>query len=571
MKHPALTRVFSIVLCVFCLVMALAGVLGLSSNDRDRQKNLDDLARLQGRLEDYRQLSETLRDGDSYDQVSAALDARQSQHDEDAARHRSELATYTATQGGIAMGVEALDEADILFAQGKAKYEQGRAAFDAAYALFQQAKETMALLWSYYQSAMDQLGAAEGYLASAQSFEAALSGGEELTRGAVVSAYDNAVAAVDQGIALLDTVRELSPQLDAIAAMTPQDITQMAGMMEAGVELPVSAEELTEIKTTYDEVWARVKELIAEIDRQNPQVEQAVVDATGMTFSELRAQTQAQRDALAARDPSEPLPAEQQEALRFAYEENSAVIRAAMIAAGSQMEGVAGTLAELRALLESMQAQIDRMDAAMEKGKAAMDQAGEAIQKGGDELYWNRALIWYQMGQQEEKAEELRQEKEELEAEAKELESLDAEAKARKEQEQRLNSLRLMLLDREEIQDRVDQGMSLPDAGEAYARDYARETERVYQLRRLFNILMLAGAVFAFAALPTAFEALRSRVLFALPVLLCLGCALGVEGICRYLGRGDSYSALAAAGFALILLLVGLPRKKQRPGKHMSA
>ena len=41
MKHPALTRVFAIVLAVLCLVMLLAGLLGLRSASRDRRRALE--------------------------------------------------------------------------------------------------------------------------------------------------------------------------------------------------------------------------------------------------------------------------------------------------------------------------------------------------------------------------------------------------------------------------------------------------------------------------------------------------------------------------------------------------
>jgi len=56
-------------------------------------------------------------------------------------------------------------------------------------------------------------------------------------------------------------------------------------------------------------------------------------------------------------------------------------------------------------------------------------------------------------------------------------------------------------------------------------------------------------------------------------VLLCLGCAIAAEWIFVTMGRGHSYSALAAAGFALLQLLVSAPgaKKKRQGGKHLAA
>ena len=564
MKHPALTRVFAIVLCILCLVMLLAAVLGLSSNDRDRQKKLDDLARLQSRIDDYREVTLALEGTTSYEEVSAALDERSARHEEEAAKHRTELATYTATQGGISEGIEALDEADWQFAQAKQKYEEGRATFAAGYDLFQQAKQIMAQLWQYYDAAATVYYSAQGALGGLQNLDALLSDGGELTRGDVVSAYDQSVAAVDQGLALMDTIQELTPALDAIAAMDPGDLSDLDGLAAAGVEMPVSAGEIQQMKASYDEGWAQVKVLIAVIKDLIPQINGAVEAATGMDLPTLRTAAQAERDALAAEDLTEPLNEEQAAMIRAAYQQNSGAIQSGLSAAGEQLDLAGGYMEQIRSFLEQMQARIDEMESAMEQGRAALDEAGKAIETGGAALYQGRAMIWYQMGQQEEKAEELRQEKETLEAEARELEALNNQAKAQQDLEQRQKSLRLMLLERDPIRERVDAGDGLLKASEEYAASFAAETEREYCFRRIINYLMLTGAVLSFVALPAAFESVRSRFLLIAPVLLCLLCAAAAEGLCRYLGRGDSYSALAAAAFALIQLLVSVPQKKTK-------
>ena len=73
---------------------------------------------------------------------------------------------------------------------------------------------------------------------------------------------------------------------------------------------------------------------------------------------------------------------------------------------------------------------------------------------------------------------------------------------------------------------------------------------------------MILGALAGFIGIPAAFEKTKSRFWLIAPVLLCFGCAVGAEIQCRMLGRGDSYSALAAAVFAAIQLALVIPKEK---------
>ena len=60
MKHPALTRVLAIILAVLSLTMAAAGALGLRQAQKDRRLTAEDMARLRGRIEEYRSVTENL-------------------------------------------------------------------------------------------------------------------------------------------------------------------------------------------------------------------------------------------------------------------------------------------------------------------------------------------------------------------------------------------------------------------------------------------------------------------------------------------------------------------------------
>ena len=129
--------------------------------------------------------------------------------------------------------------------------------------------------------------------------------------------------------------------------------------------------------------------------------------------------------------------------------------------------------------------------------------------------------------------------------------------------EQRETSLRLILLEREGIQQRVDDGMELLPAAKDCAETLQQDSERMTKGRLWVSGLMIFGAVCGFAGIRAAFEKTKKRFWLLAPPILCLGSAIGAEFICRSLGRGDSYSALAVAIFAALLLCVAAPRKKK--------
>ena len=74
----------------------------------------------------------------------------------------------------------------------------------------------------------------------------------------------------------------------------------------------------------------------------------------------------------------------------------------------------------------------------------------------------------------------------------------------------------------------------------------------------------LGGTAKSFEEYKKYFEKNKSRFWLIAPVILCLGCAAAAELLCRMQGRGDSYSALGAAIFALIQLALVIPKKKKK-------
>ena len=121
--------------------------------------------------------------------------------------------------------------------------------------------------------------------------------------------------------------------------------------------------------------------------------------------------------------------------------------------------------------------------AAIEQARAALEEAGRQIAEGEKQLYDARAMIWWQMGQQREKAARLQYEKERLDVEAVQLKDAAAAVEARKELEQSERSLRLMLLKREEVEEKNEGGMDLSEAAVLTASEQENEAVLKEHLR----------------------------------------------------------------------------------------
>ena len=558
MKHPALTRALAVSLVVVCLAMLLAGVFGLRATENERLRRQEEHGRLSARIEDYRAARSALHGQESYEQAKRIQEERQEEHEDVAAQHRMDLATYTATRSGIQQGTAALDEADAQFAAGKQQYLDGLAAFEQkeaefykGYEQFQAGKQQLAEAWEQFDLLSSAILQARAELAGLSAASEILihedTEDPELLRQLALAAYDEAIAAFDRAMGVSDGVRTqrgLSPQqMQAlVAALAQQEGLSPEELLPEGI----SAEQLQ-------------------------QIEQAIVEATGMSPEEIRAALVAGRDQAAELGGEVELTPEQFAAVRELFRENSLLVQLAIGALSSRLEELSASLEPARAQLEATQAEIDKMEALMEQGKAGIEQGRQAIETAGLEikrgeaaLRESREQLWYQMGKLQEQEEELRQEKEQLDRQSEELQELDAQTQSQKEREQRERTLRLTLLERDEIARRVEAGESLLEAAEGSAADFAAETESLYRGRMRVNLLMLAGALCGCLGVPAAFEKTRKRLLLIGPVLLCFGCAAAAEALCLRLGRGSSYSAIAVMLFAFLQLLTLLPGKKPK-------
>lgn len=525
MKHPALTRVFAAALAVMCLVMLLAGGMGLGKAAANKQADDEDMQRLESRINEYTELENTLAGKKTYQQQKATLDRKEDAHAENASEHRRTLAEYTATRGGLIQGAAALDEADAAFAQGKSQFEAGLEEFEAQEAAFNEGYEQ-------YQQGVQQL--------------------EQMKQ--LYAATSVMLESAEQDLARISEMGELMENGDK------------ADILEKGVE------QMDNALTAYDQAAGYVNDLAQQgviTEEQLKQFADAITAAVGMSPEEMRATAQQTRDEMANSDPDDVISDEQFEQLKTQYEQNKDRLEAAAAAAQTQVDNYKTQLASMKENIDTAQAQIDELAPVMEEGKkgielgrAQMDAIKAQMEQGEKALNDGRAAIREEQAKLEDTQAELEQQKLDLEENRANLDRDKQAAEDKLELEQQRNYLRAVLLDRDGISRRSDEGMELSAAASEYLDSQRAENLRSFRGRMAAYALMVLGAVAGFVGIPAAFEKTKKRSMLVLPPVICLGCAAAAEIICIALGRGSSYSAIGVMIFALIQSLLVLPKVK---------
>ena len=558
MKHPALTRVFSIVLVVLCLAMLLVGIAGNHAAETERDKGQAAVELLEQRMEDYHTVTLALEGKISYADASAELDARQTQHNEDASQHKTDLATYTATRSGLNEGMKALDEAEAALSAGREQYEAGlrefevqEAAFWEGYNKFVEGKHQLEAAQAQYQTMANLVSTVYWELDNLKIIDEILTDEETEDREALaastLAAFDGAIVALETSLNLTESLKDQGGISAEQLAMLKTVIAENSDVELGDVELPaITAEQIAAFQN-------------------------AVTEATGLSPEELLTQLRAARESISLGEEETPITEEQFQLMRAVYLENRDLVNSAIAAIEEKVGAFEESLAPMKTQLDTAQAELDKIEptlmagkAAVEQGRAAINEAGQQIADGEQTILDNRANIWWNLGQLDEQEAQLQQEKTELEEDAEALKQMEEDANAQKELEQRQRTLRLQLMDREEVSSRVDRGMELYSAAIAGSDQMMADTEFQFRFRKLACILLIAGAVFGVLGLPAAFEGVRSRFLLIAPVFMCLLCAAAAEAVFVYMGRGHSYSALAVVLFAFLQLLIVIPQKKKR-------
>ena len=128
MKNSALIRVFSIVLAILSVVLIVTGSLGIKKAYEDKSLNERRLKKLVTAADSYEELSAKLKGKDSYSKALTKFEKHEKDYNKSAAEHKTDLAVYTATQGGIR------EAREMIYANRKAAYDQVDGSRDSAIA-----------------------------------------------------------------------------------------------------------------------------------------------------------------------------------------------------------------------------------------------------------------------------------------------------------------------------------------------------------------------------------------------------------------------------------------------------
>lgn len=669
MKHPALTRLFAIVLAILCLIMLLAGTLGVAGASRDRRNSLDDRERLQSRIDDYNTVTMALAGSISYEEANRALEERQEQHEEDAAKHRTDLAIYSATKGGVQSGAEALAQAQSAMSSAWAEYNaaeaefaKGEAAFNEGYRQYIDGRAELEAGMRQYEAlraAFDAFSAIPGSIVDIEVFQLENTqtpeepddadgpseqpddsgGSSELPDNSEqpsnwpdisewpsewptewpsewpdewpselpdVSEWPSELPDILEGLfsqpkysgaleqeteapeeatqepetdrptlALEQSAQKLAastdPIQDVLANLLPQDVEDWMGLLDPDRQGTSSAANREQAVVAYDSLLAAcdglsdfASVLSGQAALSGDMQQQVQAMTTGIVLA--KQGVQAMRNSLA-----EGTGLVTGTELSLAKATHSACKETINSLISQVSEQISPVLEETGPALEAAWAEMEALAPSMEENKAMMEQGRKALddayamlKKGSAQVNAGKAELDKTLEDLLNQAKELLEGKEALEQDSLELKRMAEETQQKKELERRQTSLRLMLLDRDGIKQRVDKGGELVKSSEAYVEQITKDTNRTFWQRLVACVLMILGGLAGIFSIPAAFEKVKRRFLLIAPPVFCLVCAAAAECIFEWMGRGSSYSAIFAGIFAIVLLLVAIPKPKKR-------
>ncbi len=549
MKHPALARVFSIVLAVMSLIMLLNGAVGFGKADAALQESLEKYQRIEEKTDTYEALSLQLKNSVSYEEALAELEALQEQHDDDAAQHRTDLATHTATMGGYELGAKMIMEGKEQLAAAKVELAEGKA------------------LLAEKEQQFNQLSAAfntvEPLLVAAIN---ALSGSEE--------EFNAAIALIDALIAQIDVILANRPQLPelpeepTLPIAPPEDADEetKAAYEQAMAVYQQLLEAFEKAMEEYESAQAGYETALAAWEQEYQAVQSSVLAGAGEVDSRIQAGSALMSAALSQ------LPAEVLDDLGGLGESDISMpdfsnmsleeIRAALVQLRAYLVAEGNVKTALEKALASLRSQLAEGQQALDQAKAQVLLGENALKKAEQELQHQLELIWYNMGQLEDESAELEEDKLRLDQESEDLDRRLVTVDEKKEMERKHRSARIVLMQEEAIASAVNAGGDLVESARAYVQNGRDAAQRHHGLLYAINILALAGGLLGLLSIPGSFEKTKRRLLLVLPTVLCLACALAADGLNMYLDLGQMYTALACALAAVLHLATVLPKNK---------
>ena len=612
MKHPALARVFAIVLAIVGLILLAVGVHGLKENREENAERAAYAEKFAGRIENYRALHAELQQQPDYQRTMRTFELIVSAHEKAAGRHKTDTAIYTATKGGLKMGADLINE-------GRAELEDAKTLLRDPAWRGEVLEGTLSQVIGSYRSKLpwlDGLAAWAVNCADKSQRESGLIGtragrlrllmevepqpysepGPEPGPAApveepVAPTPPEPPAFPDMGDAPPEEVQAvyaaLQAEYQAASAAYMQDYAQyqqdLFAYQCAVAEAASAAEQSARVRTmggeyfasheaweaecrsyraepAFPEAGAAIHELCAalvslenQIRAQAPELWDVI--SPGLpSIPELDARGNAAAAGLSALVTTATADMSNEEYLAYADEAQGILneLSNAFFAVGA-------TLADPSHLIVEAIEKAHLMDSVTGFVESMLKKAENQLQDALEEL-------WYQSGQLEKDQLKLEAEKHALDREAEIVAYRTKSTDALKDLRSRHNAARLLLVNVPEIKNAMTDEESLPAAAERYLADYRSETDSLYRGRRIVCALAIAGGAAGVLGVPAAYELVRKRFWLITPVLVCILCSAAAATLNVRLGQGRMYIALATAILAFIQLLIVLPKRKK--AKH---
>lgn len=574
MKHPALARVFAIVLAIISVFMLLDGATGFMEADTQLRERLDGYQRIEDKAAEYTELDAELENSISYEEAFEELEKLLDKHEDDAAQHRTDLATHTATMGGYTLAVDMINDGKQKLAAAKQELESGKSQLA-------QQEENLNRMLALYEQSKPVL---EQAVAALQKFETALVGGAERS-GQLAAEWNEVVARKPQHPgtepAAVENPGEFTEQPPADPGESASEEEKEAYRQalaeyeirktEHGAKLEAYNKYLEEKKaydeqlTAYDaayaawqpEAEAKIAEINAWLGSEGTTLAGSV-KFMNVILTEIQGKLPGVVDDIAVAEVTVPTVAVDD----YSDDSQLAGVTSQLTAFQQQLSAAAAAPTALQGKLNGIEGQIAQGQSAIAAAKTQLAAGETALKKGEQELAHQLEMLWYNMGQLEDESLELEESKERLDEEASFLDKKKLSVDEIKELEQRRRSARIILMQEDGIESRVEAGVQLLDSTEEYLAEGRAQARLGHAMLYLINILAVAGGVFGLLSIPGAFEKFRGRIMLVLPPLLCFLCAVAADVINSLQGHGQMYTALFTAIIALLHLLLVLPRKK---------
>ena len=614
MKHPALARVFAVVVVILGLLLLLFGIRGFEKAGKEHAERLAYEEKYSGRIENFENLRAEYLNSADYKETMDALKRFFDEHEKAAAKHKTDTALFSATKGGLKMGEDMIVavRAQMNDIREQLRDAGSRRVFLEGILTELIASQKSNLPWlealstqaaqyaveSYTQGTKVKLVATElrvlmeneptpASVAAAlytppeppaapmlpllpdmsgmplDNMQAAYGAAMDSFLGAAAD-YEQAMADYAQGLqaSYNASAQQVMDQLNGSYSGAADALSDAAASAEYVLAHRLWEEECALIKGQLDLHEARryiprLSSALAALIRQGDSYSASVAVETGGIYpavAELTAladSTGAQIDTYLGTDLKSLSNADFL-ALTDKIEQLFDLITDAFIVVAQNLDNPASLIAEIMDRLHITEALVKLLEPMLENAEKQMQAALEEL--------------WYQMGEAEKDALKLEAEKLGLDKEAALLSKRTLDADALKDLREHYITARQLLLNIPEVKAAAAGDESrLADSARAWLGTYAAETERLSKGKLLINILAVFSGVMAVLGIPAAFELLKSRVFLIAPVLLCMVSAAAAEALNMVLGQGQHYFALFTAIFAFIQLLIVLPRTK-KPG-----